>query len=183
MALDLARYIKPDSYVPCIYDINYPKLYENGIRCAVFDVDCTLLPFDDVKVTDDNELLFRYLNNIGIETGLCSSGSEKRVKSVADVLDTKYLSRAAKPFVPFCDIKTLFSDVCAPYNTIMIGDSIFLDMFLAGRNDMPKILVDMIRDKVNLTVRINDVIQGAMYVGLKKEGFKKKKYYRGMIER
>ena len=146
-------------------------------------MDCTLLPFDDTKVTEDNEILFRYLNNIGIEAALCSSGSEKRVKPVADILNVNYFSRAPKPFVSFHEIKKLFSEKSVPYNTIMIGDSLFLDMFLAGRNDMPKILVDMIRDNVNLTVRINDVIQSTMYLALKKYGFEQKKYYRGSIER
>ena len=183
MTLGVTSFIRPDSYVPSVYDIRYPKLYENGIRYAVFDVDCTLLPFDDVNVTEDNRFLINYLNNLGIISGLCSSGSDSRVKPVADELGINYLASASKPFVSFDSIKGLFDKECKPDNTVMIGDSLFLDMVLASRNKMYKILVDMIRDKVNFAVYTNDVIQAVMYTALKKEGFKWQKYYRGNIER
>ena len=104
MALNVADLIKPDSYLPTVYDINYPKLYENGIRYAVFDVDCTILPFDDIKVTNDNVTLFNSLKLLGLKTGLCSSGTKKRVEPVADILGVKYIANAPKPFVGFGDI-------------------------------------------------------------------------------
>ncbi len=34
----------PDIYVKSVYDIDYEKLYSEGIRYALFDVDSTLLP-------------------------------------------------------------------------------------------------------------------------------------------
>lgn len=183
MALDVVNFIKPDSYLPSIYDIKYPKLYENGIRYAVFDVDCTLLPFDDVNVTEENKTLFRYLKMIGINSGLCSSGFDRRVRPVAEALDVNYIAKASKPFVSFDSIRGLFDEECRPDNTVMIGDSLFLDMALASKNKMYKILVDMIRDNVNFAVYANDVIQAIMYTALKTDGFKWKKYYRGNIER
>ena len=183
MDLDIADLIKPDSYLPTVYDINYPKLYENGIRYAVFDVDCTILPFDDINVTKDNIILFNYLRMLGLKSGLCSSGSKSRVEPVAFKLDVNFIASAPKPFVDFDRIKSMFDSRCEPFNTIMIGDSLFLDMLLAGKNEMHKILVDMIRDNVNFSVRVNDVIQSIMYASLKPHGFQYKKYYRGNIER
>ncbi len=183
MGLKLINAFKPDSYVPTVYDINYPKLYENGIRYAVFDVDCTLLPFDDIRVTKDNEVLFRYINILGINAGLCSSGSVKRVKPVADILKVNYMARASKPFVDFKDIRKMFDDRCEPDNTMFVGDSLYLDMLLADRCKMYKVLVDMVRDGANIKLFTNDVIQAVMYTALKTEGFHYKKYYRGYMER
>lgn len=44
----------PDMYVKSVYDIDYKKLYDDGIRYALFDVDSTLLPFDNIDVRDEH---------------------------------------------------------------------------------------------------------------------------------
>ncbi len=183
MGLKIIDAFKPDSYLPTVYDINYPKLYENGIKYAVFDVDCTLLPFDDTRVTSNNESLFKNIADLGMNAALCSSGSEKRVKPVADILKVNYMARARKPFVAFADIKKMFDDDCEPNNTMFVGDSLYLDMLLADRNKMYKVLVDMVRDGANLKLFTNDVIQAVMYTALKTEGFHFKEYYIGYRER
>lgn len=174
---------KPDSYVHSIYDINYYKLYQNGIRYAVFDVDCTILPFDDIKVTDDDIILFSYIKMLGIKSGLCSSNLEGRVKPVADALKINYTAMVPKPFGSFESISRMFDGNCYPKNTVYIGDSLYLDMMQAARCGMSKILVDMVKGGFNFKLYPNEIINSVMFTTLKKYGVEEKKYYRGFIER
>lgn len=183
MELSLFKNSKPDSYVHSIYDIRYHKLRENGIRYAVFDVDCTVLPFDDINVTEENKVLFRYINNLGIKSALCSSSFEGRVKPVADALNVNYLALAPKPFLDFSSIRNLFDYECNRDNTVIIGDSLYFDMLLAGRLKTYKILVDMLVDGYNVKIYPNELMNAAIFQNMKRFGLEEKHYYRGFIER
>ena len=183
MATARIKDCKPDSYVHSIYDINYYKLHQNGIRYAIFDVDCTILPFDDINVTEDDITLFRYIKLLGIESGLCSSNFESRVKPVAEALGVNYVSMVPKPFGSFEEISSMFDDNCQPFNTVYIGDSLYLDMMQAARCGVSKILVDMIKGCFNFKLYPNEVINSVMFTSLRKYGVEEKKYYRGYIER
>ena len=87
----------PDIYVKSVYDIDYEKLYSEGIRYALFDVDSTLLPFDNIDVNEGQLKLFEGIRSLGMHAALYSNGSYKRVKSVADKLNVKFVSNAHKP--------------------------------------------------------------------------------------
>lgn len=45
------NYFYPDVYQKSIYTINYDKLKENGIKCLLFDLDNTCVPYVDKKPT------------------------------------------------------------------------------------------------------------------------------------
>ena len=173
--------IIPDTYEKSVYDINYMKLYENGIRCAIFDVDCTLLPFDDILVPDRLINLFELIKSIGIIPGLCSSGTERRVNPVGERLDVKYMANAKKPFYgDFTLVRnTLFDNDCEPSNTMMIGDSFYLDMVFAKRLGFYKVMVDAVKGGHRFKTLANDVVQASIYSVLPKDKFSYGKYYRG----
>lgn len=173
----------PDSYARSIYDIDYFKLYQNGIRYAVFDVDCTILPFDDINVGSDEIILFTYISNLGIKSGLCSSNIDSRVKPVAEALKVNYLSMVPKPFANFDQISSMFDANCHNDNTVYIGDSLYLDMMQAARCNVSKILVDMVKGGFNFKLYPNEIINVVMSTSLRKYGFEGKKYYKGYLER
>lgn len=183
MGIDLFKKCKPDSYVHSIYDIRYNKLIENGFKYAVFDLDCTILPFDSINVTEYDKLLFRYINNLGIKSALCSSSFVSRVKPVADALNINYVALAPKPFIDFSVISNLFDHECTRENTFYVGDSFYFDMLLAGRLNMHKILVDMITEGNSFKIYPNEVMNAAIFQNMKKYGLKENHYYRGFIER
>ncbi len=173
--------IIPDIYVPSVYDINYLKLYSNGIRYGIFDVDCTILSFDNIEVTDRLIELFSKIKDFGITPGLCSSGSLKRVKPVADALGVNYIANAGKPFNgDFKLIKeSLFDAECTPKNTMMVGDSFYLDMIFARRLGLYKVMVDPINDEKGDKAKsfANDFIQTSVYAFMPKGKIKKGNYY------
>lgn len=173
----------PDSYHPSVYDINYSLIRDNGIKYAVFDVDCTILPFDDINVGDDLINLFDYIKSLGIQSALCSSGSKKRVEVVGEKLDINYMYGARKPYVGFNSLKSLFDDDFERKKSVFIGDSPFFDMYNAGKINMNKILVDMLIQDFNFKAYTNEFIRAALFKKLRVYGLEEKKYYRGSIER
>lgn len=176
--MDLESII-PDTYEKSVYDINYLKLYESGIKCAVFDVDCTILPFDDRIVPDKLVQLFDYIKDVGIIPGIYSSGSFKRVAPVGDALCVNFVSNAKKPF--YGDFKlvndNLFNGMALPVNTMMVGDSFYLDMMFAQRLGLYKVMVDAVRGGDRLKTAANDLVQTTIYSFLPREKFTYGKYY------
>ena len=45
----------PTYLAQSVYDIDYNKLYANGKRVILFDLDNTLAPYDDATPTDRSE--------------------------------------------------------------------------------------------------------------------------------
>ena len=52
------NYFYPDAYQKSIYTINYDKLKENGIKCLLFDLDNTCVPYIDRTPTKKLKNLF-----------------------------------------------------------------------------------------------------------------------------
>ena len=48
----------PDVYQKSIYDINYKKLKKSGIKCILFDLDNTLVPYTTKEPTKQIKDLF-----------------------------------------------------------------------------------------------------------------------------
>ena len=49
----------PDIYQKNIYTINYQKLWDSGIRCLLFDLDNTCVPYKEKKSTKELKELFK----------------------------------------------------------------------------------------------------------------------------
>ena len=54
-------YFKPHKYYKNIYEINYKKLKDEGIKCLVFDLDNTLGLITNIKCPDKTRDLLRSL--------------------------------------------------------------------------------------------------------------------------
>ena len=70
----------------------------------------------------------------------------------------------------------LFGDF-EPENTMMIGDSFYLDMIFAQRLGLYKVMVDAVRGGDRLKTAANDLVQTSIYSFLPREKFTYGKYY------
>ena len=43
----MPKIFEPDEYVKSVFEIDFEKLYENGFRGLMFDIDNTLVPQDE----------------------------------------------------------------------------------------------------------------------------------------
>ena len=75
----------PDEYVDSTYMIDFEKLYQEGYRGLIFDIDNTLVPHG--APADTRAIaLFRRLKKLGFGCCLLSNNQKKRVASFNDAV-------------------------------------------------------------------------------------------------
>ena len=89
---------EPNLKIKSVYDIDYKKLYQQGYRGILFDIDNTLVP-NQAPADDKAKDLFKRVHEIGFKTMLISNNkSEMRVNQFAtDVGAYAYEYHSRKP--------------------------------------------------------------------------------------
>lgn len=137
----------PTYLAQSVYVIDYNKLYANGKRVILFDLDNTLAPYDDSTPTDKQLELNKKLKEIGFRIYILSNNHQKRTKLYTTTfLVDGYLVLARKPFVykikPF-----LKKENIEITNTILIGDQLLTDIKCANKLGLDSVLVKSISRK------------------------------------
>ena len=160
----------PDEYVSSTYVIPFEKLYEDGYRGVIFDIDNTLVPHG-APADERARKLFRRLENIGFESCLISNNQEKRVKMFNQDIGTKYICNAHKPSVKNY-IRAMEMMGTDRTNTIFVGDQLFTDVWGAKRAGIRNILVKPIHPKEEIQIvlkrRLESIVLHFYKKGLKK---------------
>ena len=86
----------PDSTVDSTYDINYEKLYKEGYRGILFDIDNTLVEHGK-EATEQAKELFRKLKCIGFQCCLISNNKKNRVRTFNEEIGVHMVFNAHKP--------------------------------------------------------------------------------------
>ena len=148
----------PDGYIKSTYDIDYKKLYEEGIRGIIFDIDNTLVPHGahaDKRAED----LFSYLNGLGFRCLLLSNNRERRVSSFAlEVRYTDYIHKAGKPGKAGY-IRAMEKMGTNRDNTVFIGDQLFTDIWGAKRSGIRSILVGQIDKREEIQIVLKRILE------------------------
>lgn len=142
----------PDERIDSSYNIDYEKMYKDGYRGIIFDIDNTLVmhgyPADEQAVK-----LFERLRQIGFRTLVLSNNKEMRVKTFAEQVGSDYIYKAGKPlkkgYLEAMDI--MKTDI---NNTVFIGDQLFTDVWGAKRLNIKNILVSPINPKEEIQIII-----------------------------
>lgn len=140
----------PKEYLDSSYVIDYEKLYKDGVRGLIYDIDNTLVEHGKPATKRAVEL-FERLRNIGFDTCLISNNKEPRVKPFADAVGSKYVYDAHKPSRKNY-IKAMELMGTDTGNTYFIGDQIFTDVYGANRTGIPSILVKPIHPKEEIQI-------------------------------
>lgn len=140
----------PDYDIDSAYDIDYEKLYGQGYRGVIFDVDNTLVPHG--APADERAIeLFRRLREIGYQAVLLSNNKEPRVKSFNDQVKAKYIYKAGKPGRGGYEkaMEMMGTDVGT---TIFVGDQLFTDVWGAKKLGIRTYLVKPINPKEEIQI-------------------------------
>lgn len=140
----------PDEYVASTYIIPFEKLYEEGYRGLVFDIDNTLVPHG-APADGRARKLFERLREIGFSTCLISNNQEPRVKPFAEEVKSVYVYNAHKPSRKNY-VKAMQIMGTGLQNTIFIGDQLFTDVYGAKRTGIRNILVKPIHPKEEIQI-------------------------------
>ena len=121
------------------YSIDFKKLWDEGFRGVIFDIDNTLVGHDQPADRRAYKFL-KSLKEYGFRTMIVSNNEEPRVKSFADKLECPYVYKALKPRgTGYTKAKELMDLPCD--QIICIGDQLFTDIWGANRAGMKSVLV------------------------------------------
>lgn len=140
----------PDEYVASTYKIPFEKLYEEGYRGVIFDIDNTLVPHG-APADERAKKLFARLREIGFESCLISNNQEPRVKMFNEEIQTRYIYNAHKPSTKNY-IRAMEEMGTDKGNTMFVGDQMFTDVWGAKRAGIHNILVKPIHPKEEIQI-------------------------------
>ena len=141
----------PGEYVDSTYEIDFDRLYEEGYRGVIFDIDNTLVPHG-APADERACALFAHLKELGYHCMLLSNNKEPRVKSFAeDVKYEDYIFKADKPSVKGYE-EAMRRMGTTKETTLFIGDQLFTDVWGAKRSGIRSILVKPIHPKEEIQI-------------------------------
>ena len=157
----------PDRYIASTYVIDFEKLYEEGYRGLIFDIDNTLVPHgapaDNRAIT-----LFDRLRKIGFRSCLISNNQLPRVKPFADAVQAKFVEDAHKPsrknYLKAMELMHTDLNSC-----IFVGDQIFTDVYGARRCGMRTILVKPLHPKEEIQIVLKRYLEKIVLYFYQKE--------------
>ena len=92
----MCAFLYPGEYLDSTYEIDFDKLYKEGYRGIIFDIDNTLVPHG-APADERAILLFKHLKELGFRCMLLSNNKEPRVKMFNDAVHVQYIYKAGKP--------------------------------------------------------------------------------------
>ena len=157
----------PDEYLDSAYVVNYEKLYQEGYRGILFDIDNTLVPHG--APADERAIrLFARLRSIGLDYCLISNNQLPRVKPFADAVQAKFVEDAHKPsrknYLKAMKLMHVDLDSC-----IFVGDQIFTDVYGAKRCGMRTILVKPLHPKEEIQIVLKRYLEKIVLYFYQKE--------------
>lgn len=167
---------KPSMYRKNIFDINYEKLKEKGIRCLVFDLDNTLGLLDNEKCPRNVKKLIKSLQDDFL-IFIASNNNMRRIKPYMEDLGVGGVSLAMKPSTRG------LRKIQKKYNVkkkemVMIGDQIITDVLAGKRFHIMTVLVDPLGKKDLKITGINRYWEDKIIRHYEKRGkFKRGNYY------
>jgi len=146
----MLRRFYPKRIADSAYDIDYEKLYEQGYRGLLFDIDNTLVEHG-ADASDRAIELFKRLKRIGFKCCLISNNSQERVMRFNREIGVDFIHKANKPSSKnyIAAMKLIGSNI---KNTIFIGDQLFTDVYGANRIGMMTYLVKPIHPKEEIQI-------------------------------
>jgi HAD superfamily phosphatase (TIGR01668 family) len=166
----IMRILYPNAYVDKVEDIQFKKLYDEGYRGILFDVDNTLVPFDQLDAHDALVTYMDELQTIGFKVGLVSNNSKSRVEALNKGLNLAIMPNAMKPFT--FRLRQILKLLKVPHKkAIFVGDQLFTDVWVGNRLGLYTVLVKPIQTKEQMVTRIKRRTEKAVLKRyLKKEG-------------
>ena len=153
----MKRVLFPDGYFDSVFNIDYKKLWDKGIRGLMFDVDNTLTVHNERAEKKEAEF-FNKLRKIGFRTVILSNNSKARVEPFASMLKTPFVSRAKKPLSSGY-LRGMHIMGTSVSNTLFVGDQVYTDIVGANRIGLKNLLVKPISPKETLWIRMKRIFE------------------------
>ncbi len=167
----------PDIYAKNVFNINFNKLKENGIKCILFDLDNTLALLTEDKPNNEVKELFAKLDDLNLKAIIVSNSRKSRVAPFKEVLNVDSACMSMKP------LKRKYKKILKIYKydvseVAAVGDQILTDVLGANKVGITSIFVDRLSPEDKLFTKLNRKIEKMILKRLNKKGiYEKEKYY------
>lgn len=167
---------RPNMYKKNIFEIDYNKLKEQGIKCLVFDLDNTLGLIEHEKCPLKTKKLLKELQKDFLIL-ISSNNTKKRIAPYLKDLGIGGVAFSLKPSTKgLRKIKKHYN--LNKKEMVMIGDQIVTDILSGNRYKIMTILVDPLGEKDLRITGLNRKIEARIIKYYKKRGmFERGKYY------
>ena len=147
----------PDEYYNSIEDIPYNKLYAQGIRLILTDLDNTLISYREDEPTAALFIWKERMEAMGFEIIIVSNSRKERVEHFANLLKLPFVKFAKKPML--FGMRKAIKKASRSYKSeeiAVLGDQLMTDVFAAKRLKLHMILIKAIDKKTEiLPTKIN----------------------------
>lgn len=147
----------PEEYLASTYEIPFEKLYQEGYRGVIFDIDNTLVPHG-APADERSKALFARLKALGFECCLLSNNQRPRVELFNRDVNVHAIYNAHKPSVQNYQraMELMGTDL---QNTLFVGDQLFTDVWGAKRTGIRNILVQPIHPKEEIQIVLKRMLE------------------------
>ncbi|QWB96557.1 YqeG family HAD IIIA-type phosphatase [Mycoplasmatota bacterium] len=166
----------PVSYYPNIFDIDYQTLTKQGVKSLFFDLDNTIIAYDEQKMSEKTFAFLKELQK-DFKIIIVSNSQKSRVKLAAD--QYPYVHFAKKPLL-FGLKKAVRMAGFEKDEVVLIGDQVMTDVFGANRLKIKSILIKPIKKSSDKWITsLNRFFAKCILKGVKK---RYPKAYKELIE-
>ena len=157
----------PDAYMDSTYVIDFEKLYEEGVRGLIFDIDNTLVPHG-APADERAKALFARLKAIGFRCCLISNNQKPRVEMFNKDIQVDYVYNAHKPSTRnyLRAMEIMGTD---RRSSVFIGDQLFTDIWGAKNAGLRNILVKPINPKEEIQIVLKRYLEAVVLHFYKRE--------------
>lgn len=135
--------VKADYEAKTVFEINYDKLKENGIKVIAFDLDSTVMKSKSGTFSQETLQLFENLKKDFSLLIISNNQDMEYIQKAAKQIDFPILPHAKKPAVSVA--KTFLQEHgISPKNMVMIGDRPLTDILFGKFLGCKTVLVDSI---------------------------------------
>lgn len=157
----------PDAYAASIFEIDYEALKRQGIKTLFFDLDNTIIGYDEI-VLNEKQVTFLLGLKKDFKIVILSNTSYDRVSKAIEALKVDFIYHAKKP-LKFGFKKALNIAQASKNETVLIGDQLMTDIFGANRFGIKGILVKSVKRKSDRKItQFNRKIEKIMLKKIKK---------------
>ena len=132
------------------YTLDYERLFKEGYRGIIFDIDNTLVEHG-APANEEAVALVDRLRRMGFSVCFLSNNGKPRVSEFCKPMDVAYIYKAGKPKHKGYEAAMKLIDTTKE-QTVSIGDQIFTDMWGANRAGIHTVLVKSIGKKEEIQI-------------------------------
>jgi uncharacterized protein len=158
----------PFAYYASIFEIPYFNLKEQGVKSLFFDLDNTIIGYDEDVLSQKHLDFFKELSK-SFNVLIISNSNYKRVSHAVEMSGLPYIWYAKKP-LKFGFKKALHMIGTEKHETVVIGDQLMTDIFGANRMGLKAILVQSVKRKSDRKItQFNRKIEGIILKKIEKK--------------